>query len=71
MDFLEFLSEIKGFIITFIVICIMIGIGVYHVDKQTCLVSYENYKPQYSFFGGCRVNWNERITPVDIIREIK
>lgn len=43
----------------------------YFVAKKACLVSYENYEPQYSIFGGCRIMSDGKLTPVDIVRELR
>lgn len=40
------------------------------LDKKICKNKYEAYQPQYSLFGGCKVIWKDKLTPVDIIREI-
>lgn len=45
-------------------------IPAYFIGKANCLKSYENYQPNFSIFGGCRVMWKDKLTPVDIIREI-
>lgn len=39
--------------------------------KISCYQSYSEYKTDYGFYSGCRIMWNDKLTPVEIIREIK
>ena len=38
--------------------------------KIECLKSYEDYNPQFSLSGGCRIEWQGKLTPVEMIRNI-
>lgn len=67
----------KEIIATVVVIISVLGIiigGVVGIDyllsSKRCLTAYENYEPRYGLFSKCRVMWNGKLTPVDIIREI-
>jgi len=40
------------------------------LDKQ-CLEAYSNFEPQWSFFSGCRIVIDGKLTPVDIVRELR
>ncbi len=49
------------------------GISLYFVawlDKTRCLESYSNYNVEWGFFSGCRIEWDGKMTPIEIIREI-
>jgi lipid-A-disaccharide synthase-like uncharacterized protein len=37
----------------------------YFVQKQACYTKYEDYAPQFSVFGGCRIDWEGKTTPVE------
>lgn len=60
---------IKGFLVV-IILSILFAFGTILIEKQTCLSSYNQYTPQWGLLTGCRVMWDEKFTPVDIIREI-
>ena len=42
----------------------------YFMDSYECHSKYSSFKAEYGIFSGCRIEWNGKITPVDIIREI-
>lgn len=44
--------------------------GTTSLNAKQCLSKYSEYQASYSFMSGCRVVWNGKVTPVDIIREI-
>ena len=44
--------------------------GEFLIDKASCKNKYQEFQPQYSLLGGCKVMWSGRLTPIDIIREI-
>jgi hypothetical protein len=52
------------FILTFFLIGI-ISIPVYYLNRTFCYTQYSDYAPQFSYFGGCRIVWNEKLTPVE------
>lgn len=45
--------------------------GAYGVSRGQCLKSYENYNPQYSVMGGCRIMQEGKLTPTEMIRELR
>lgn len=64
-------SEITTIIVGTIGLFFLIGLGVNELANKSCLSSYSNYQPQYSFFTDCRIMVNGVLTPVDIVRELK
>lgn len=65
-------TNFEGIAVLVVIVIVALSLlGVYLIAKNKCLAAYENYKPQYSIFGGCRVEWNGILTPVDIIREMR
>ena len=66
--------ETKETILTILAIILSVilitFVPAYLFSKSHCMKAYENYEPNFSIVGGCRVKWSGRLTPVDIIREI-
>lgn len=62
-------DDIK-FIIGGLIVITLIILGAVNVVEKSCLQGYSEYNPSWGFYEGCRVNWNGKLTPVDIIREI-
>lgn len=50
---------------------LLMVVGGFWLDSKYCLTAYQEYQPNWSVWGGCRVMWDGKLTPVDIIREIK
>lgn len=70
-DFKELMAMIVGVtLIITIVVTPFVFLG-YRLERKQCLTAYEAYTPSYTFWGGCKVEWSGKLTPVDIIREIK
>lgn len=71
----EFVEAILMPSLTFLFMGILIFFlaifGKYFLEKKNCLSSYSNYEPQYGFWTECRVMWNGKLTPTDIVRLIK
>lgn len=40
----------------------------YFVNKKNCRIAFSEYSPEYTFWGGCRIELNGKMTPVDMIR---
>ena len=57
-------------IMGFIVAAIILTYVLYLIMRTTCLQSYSNYQPQFGFFSQCRIEWNGKLTPTDIIYSI-
>lgn len=58
---------IIGVILFFV---LLIGLKLF-ISERRCLTSYENYQPAWGIFSGCRITFEGKLTPVDIVREIK
>jgi hypothetical protein len=63
-----------------IVVVILLGAGLfmggilginYWLENKRCSAAYESYQYQYGLFSGCRIMWNDKLTPVSIIRELQ
>ena len=66
----ELIAIIGGsFLFAFIVLGFS-SIPTYFVTRQSCLSKYAEFKPVYGIFAGCRIVWNDKLTPVEIILEI-
>lgn len=71
-DFKEIMAMIVGvLLLVFVVVFSGVIPIVYSINKKSCLSAYNEYTPSYTLWGGCKVEWNGKLTPVDIIREIK
>ena len=68
-DFKELMAMIVG--VTLIITIVVTPFLGYRLERKQCLTAYEAYTPSYTFWGGCKVEWSGKLTPVDIIREIK
>lgn len=62
--------ELTSFILGFILLIIASIFGANYLSGVSCRAAYANYQPEYGFFTGCRVMWNGKLTPTDIVREI-
>jgi len=51
------------------VLAIIFGLA-FIIDKSSCLMSYSEYQPQYGFFSGCRIVVDDKLTPVQMVREL-
>ncbi len=40
------------------------------VDYSSCISSYSAYNPSWGFISGCRIEWEGKLTPVDMIKNI-
>jgi hypothetical protein len=47
------------------IIFVIVSVPVYYLDRTFCYTQYSDYAPQFSYFGGCRIVWNEKLTPVE------
>ena len=58
-------------ILSLIVILIgVVGIGIL-MANLSCINSYSNFEPQWGILTGCRIMVDGKLTPVDIVRELK
>lgn len=64
----------KDFIIISIGVTSMLGLllfGISLLARAECLNAYENYQPQWGILHRCRIMVDGKLTPVDIVRELK
>lgn len=61
---------ILHFVVLIIVLIVIISPIEYQVNKFTCLSSYSDYQPQYGFWTNCRINYDGKITPIDMVKNI-
>ena len=49
---------------------ILLGLGSisYFSNKISCYKKYSDYQPEYTLFGGCRIELNGKMTPVESVR---
>lgn len=67
----EYIIGIIGFIIGLLAIMVITVFGANYSNSISCANKYEGFGPQYSFWSGCRIMVDGKLTPVDIVREIK
>ena len=55
-----------------VVVCTVFGAAlgaiVYATNKVQCYKKYADYSPEYSFWGGCQIEINGKLTPVEAVR---
>jgi hypothetical protein len=67
-------EDITGLVWSIIGLLVTIGLtvfGVNYLNGVSCRSKYEGFQPQYTFFSGCRIMVDGKLTPVDIVREMK
>lgn len=74
---MEEIMKFVVFILTVLaIVCVLSGVlfgTVWFASllaEKSCLESYSNYDVEWGFFSGCRIEWDGKMTPIDIIREI-
>jgi len=69
MDFEDLIDWLKilGIITIFIAISC---IPAYYIGNASCNQAYSEYSPEFGFFSGCRIDYNGKTTPVDMIKNI-
>lgn len=65
------MKEITLFIIVTIGVIGLILFGVNALTRKSCLESYSSYTAEYGFWTGCRIMVDGKLTPTDIVRELK
>jgi hypothetical protein len=65
------MKEIILSILGFIILVAVVFIGVNTMARKNCLSAYSNYQAEYSFWKGCRIMVDGKMTPTDIVRELK
>lgn len=55
-----------------VVVCAAFFAGIcaiaYVINKVQCYKKYADYSPEYSYWGGCRIEINGKLTPVEAVR---
>jgi hypothetical protein len=68
------MEDFKVVVVIVLVILLAVGgscsLGIL-LAKKSCLASYQNFQPEWGFFEGCRIVVDGKLTPVDIVRELK
>lgn len=58
--------------LTTVVVCVVLVAAIfafaYAIDKVQCYKKYADYSPEYSFWGGCQIEINGKLTPVEAVR---
>lgn len=49
-------------------VCFVVYYIVYSYNKISCYKKYSEYQPEYTFFAGCRIMLNGKMTPVEAVR---
>lgn len=49
---------------------VLLIVVAYFLAQRFCLESYSQYSPQYGVFTDCRIMFNGKLTPVDMIKNI-
>lgn len=62
----ERLDMLTGFSFSlFVILVVFVEFVIFnYIANKQCLTAYHDYKPQYSFMGGCRIDFNGKLTPV-------
>lgn len=40
----------------------------YAINRVQCYKKYADYSPEYSYWGGCQIEINGKLTPVEAVR---
>lgn len=58
--------------LTTVVVCAAFFVGIcaiaYVINKVQCYKKYADYSPEYSYWGGCQIEINGKLTPVEAVR---
>ena len=57
-------------LVVFVALFVMIGAPMIYLSSMNCKKAYSEYAPTYSFLEGCRIEWQGKMTPVEMIRNI-
>jgi len=60
-----------GLILGIILFILGIVWSVMWMENKKCLAAYSNFEPQWSFFSKCRIMIDGKLTPTEIVRELK
>lgn len=65
--FYNFILAGAALIIIAGIFALLIFVGIYTSEKK-CMTKYRAFEPVYSFWGGCQIELNGKLTPVETIR---
>lgn len=69
METIKSICSILVFLLVVIGGPLLVAVGlVYAIDRTQCINSYSEYSPEWGFWEGCRIPFEGRLTPVDVIR---
>ena len=63
-DFYEKLTTVVVIVAFFAAICAI----AYTINRVQCYKKYADYSPKYSYWGGCQIEINGKLTPVEAVR---
>ena len=63
MDFLKITGAIVGIVVA------VFGF-VFYISSHVCYSSFAEYNPQWGVWSGCRIEWQGKMTPTDMIKNI-
>lgn len=65
------MKDVILFVTMVIVVVTWLSVIINSLVGASCLHAYDAYQPQYSYLSGCRIMVEGKLTPVDMVREIK
>lgn len=63
----DFYEKIISVVACVVFVAAMIAFA-YYINIVQCYKKYEDYSPEYSYWGGCRIEINGKLTPVEAVR---
>lgn len=73
-DFLEEMGALLGILGLAFGFIAVLGLILYFpanwLNNKQCKAQYSEYNPQYRFMSGCRIMYDGKLTPVDMIKNI-
>ena len=63
-DFCEKLTTVVILVAFFAALCAI----AYAINRVECYKKYADYSPVYSYWGGCQIEINGKLTPVEAVR---
>lgn len=67
-DFYEKLTTVVVCVAFFAAICAIACAIAYAINRVQCYKKYADYSPEYSYWGGCQIEINGKLTPVEAVR---
>lgn len=64
--FYNFILAGTALIIIAVVFALLIFVSNY-TSKKECMTKYRAFEPVYSFWGGCQIELNGKLTPVEVV----